>query len=616
MAAIATKKKGADKAVLLTYPAVFQDVYADSGEGSGYMATERGGQIDPMIGEDYLAHVHYQRKQDADRMAMAAVESKHNSTVRALTGPHGYHLPPAVLGQRKFANPSNGSYFSTSARRDDHGAPFSVVETGAGSGAGLHGGAQTDRTALGQGYARRKLLERVGQLNAIAAAKVAFQMPGSTGLATIPGAMAPTTSGATTTLLPPSVPSSGAPPGAPFTGELGDITKLELSTGLQSISDSLAGDAVATAKGAGDLLAKSVRIIQLLARQATYGSAADIESMITTVDSIVERLGALQDDDYNLQETNAAAFSAVSAAEAYWDEVRQYLVGMMGVADRQPRDRVAASKVFLAPLTKGIVKLTEIARIQTAVGRRRDDEGSVIDLVSGDTEGDDDDSSRPPGSELSSLATVMPRGGPRPGPSLAGLYGRTWRGAQSGISSLESAVPGGSPNLPRFSRPGARREDSEQGTRGPTASFDPRPRETFGYASGQYFPTGGRATGYFGEAAAAYGAPAPAEDIVPSEAAAAPQLGAPTGSGHETTLSLRSLKNPDTGEYDVATDKKGGAACGGSNGVMTRAQLPTTLDGFKQLSAKLAASGGAKIRVNANSRYGNVRRNFIRKLGL
>jgi hypothetical protein len=49
---------------------------------------------------------------------------------------------------------------------------------------------------------------------------------------------------------------------------------------------------------------------------------------------------------------------------------------------------------------------------------------------------------------------------------------------------------------------------------------------------------------------------------------------------------------------------------------MTRAQLPTTLDGFKQLSAKLAASGGAKIRVNANSRYGNVRRNFIRKLGL
>jgi hypothetical protein len=181
---------------------------------------------------------------------------------------------------------------------------------------------------------------------------------------------------------------------------------------------------------------------------------------------------------------------------------------------------------------------------------------------------------------------------------------------------LESAVPGGSPNLPRFSRPGARREDSEQGTRGPTASFDPRPRETFGYASGQYFPTGGRATGYFGEAAAAYGAPAPAEDIVPSEAAAAPQLGAPTGSGHETTLSLRSLKNPDTGEYDVATDKKGGAACGGSNGVMTRAQLPTTLDGFKQLSAKLAASGGAKIRVNANSRYGNVRRNFIRKLGL
>ena len=56
----------------------------------------------------------------------------------------------------------------------------------------------------------------------------------------------------------------------------------------------------------------------------------------------------------------------------------------------------------------------------------------------------------------------------------------------------------------------------------------------------------------------------------------------------------------------MATKGKATTAASG----MTRAQLPNTLEGFKELAKQHG------IRINGGSRLSNVRRNFIRKLGL
>ena len=214
MSAIPTKKKNADRATQLTYPAVFASVYAESGMPLQYLPEQVHVSDMPMAGDDLLANVHLVRKEDADRMAAAKVMDTHNARVRAFTGHAGYHLPPPTLSQRVYANPSNGALSIYSARQDLHGHGYS-------------GGVL--RTAEGQAYGKARLVDRINQLNQITSAKQLFTMgvPMTSAPAprTLPSSVAPQAPSRLTTALPEE--------------GLSETARYELYNLLQQVNDNL-----------------------------------------------------------------------------------------------------------------------------------------------------------------------------------------------------------------------------------------------------------------------------------------------------------------------------------------------------------------------------------------
>jgi len=157
MAAFGTKKKGGDVAVQLTFPQVFQSVYDHP---MMYYPQGHGGALDVMVGNDFQANYHEQKRQDANRSVMDGLQARRTQQRLLLTGHQNYHLPKPVLGERRFANPSMGAVGFSSARQDGCvDAPFRLME------ASLTGGVL--RTAEGQGYIQRKRMERIEQLDRI-----------------------------------------------------------------------------------------------------------------------------------------------------------------------------------------------------------------------------------------------------------------------------------------------------------------------------------------------------------------------------------------------------------------------------------------------------------------
>ncbi|NDD53235.1 hypothetical protein EBZ39_05075 [bacterium] len=174
MAAFGTKKPGGDVGVQLTFPTVFENTFAAFEPGNiAYANSVRPAPKFLPAGDDLQALYHEQKRIDAHRRALNAVRDTAASHYRANHGHAGYYgLPPVVLSQRRFANPSNGSgglggdiY---SARRDASDAPFHCVKTG-----GMRGGVL--RSAQGQRYGVAKLRDRIRQLNNIDQAESAFK---------------------------------------------------------------------------------------------------------------------------------------------------------------------------------------------------------------------------------------------------------------------------------------------------------------------------------------------------------------------------------------------------------------------------------------------------------
>jgi hypothetical protein len=115
-------------------------------------------------------------------MANAKVLATQKHNARAFSSPNGYYgLPPPVLGQRVFANPSMGYLDTASARQDTGKAPFSEVQNPYKSVFGKgHGYCPVDakmeehrlsggvlRTSVGQEWAKAKLQDRIKQFSAI-----------------------------------------------------------------------------------------------------------------------------------------------------------------------------------------------------------------------------------------------------------------------------------------------------------------------------------------------------------------------------------------------------------------------------------------------------------------
>lgn len=244
MAAVTTKKPGADRAVQLTFPTVFEYTYAAEGIPEAYYPEEESAAPALPEGTDLQADYHRQKQADANRMAMAGVAATKAAERRFLTSHANYYdLPPVVLGQRIYANPSygTGQVDLYSARRDQGVLVGGVL-----------------RTAEGQSYGRQLLQARVAQLDAIDAAQ-SMQQPESS-------------------RLPPVASEMGVEP----TGETASNVLLELSAGLETLRSSLITGEFSTVE-AKDVL----RTMQLLYRVVPTASREEQEGLLSILQSIV-----------------------------------------------------------------------------------------------------------------------------------------------------------------------------------------------------------------------------------------------------------------------------------------------------------------------------------------
>ena len=183
MAAVATKKPGSDRGLQLTFPLYFQKAF-DS--GFGYFPSDLGTPLDLFVGQDFQSRYHEEKRLDANQSVRNGLQANATAERLMMTGPHNYHVPKPVLGQRRYANPSYGAEALVSTRRDNGAeAPFRVIEgtdvmmgmppmTGAGSDC-MRGGVL--RTAQGYDFYKGQLADRIEQLNRINALAQGFAVP-------------------------------------------------------------------------------------------------------------------------------------------------------------------------------------------------------------------------------------------------------------------------------------------------------------------------------------------------------------------------------------------------------------------------------------------------------
>lgn len=338
MSAFGTKKPGGDRAIQMTFPAVFSATAAADRMPFAYYP-------DPMtrppvmeVSKDLQGYYHEQKRADAHRMAMAAVKSRHDSDYRAEHSHAGYYgMPRPVLGQRQFANPSNGNQADIYSNRP----VFS----------GMSGGVLY--TAEAQRWGRNKLRERIDQLNAIDAAYQGLQ----TG----------TTLGESPVQVPVGVPE-GALPEAVSTK-----AKVELVATLQSIYASIQS-------GRANNFAYSdvVKFLRLLFRWASSADEEELKEVLEYVDGIEQSLLGIEAQMLEGEDADGD----VVEENRYWDEildtmrkVREYTRRMIGVANKSPAERRAASANFVKAL--GFARLAKAPTAESARQQLKDEERDV-----------------------------------------------------------------------------------------------------------------------------------------------------------------------------------------------------------------------------------------------
>lgn len=633
MAAITTRKPGGETAVQLTFPAVYQSVYASQHRPLQYAPSAPGPLVRPMAGDDFQSHYHAQKKADADYMARAKVVSTQNARKRMLLSHQNYFgMPNPQLAQREFANPSNGAGPMESARRDGGvNAPFQLVE------AGLIGGVL--RTAEGQAYGKARLVARIQQLDRIDAEKGQF-IGAETGLA-------------------PSPAGVQTLPTAP-TGAVSDNAKIELQLLLQSIIDALMGDTARNPGEKDDLsritFADSVRALSLIIRVASSADtdAETLEDVKAPIDNINQLLDGLTDPDriVSIERSPQAEQRLITTAELF-QRIGDYIDQMMGAINRSPKDRIALSKNLVKSLG-----FTEFAR---DMERQRVESKGFYERVArtnlfdarGRQEMDDADDDRPdddfdaPASrrEDTEQGTVGTRAGfDEDERQVFGYASGSWYGAPAQQGREEPTYLGEErPSLEQLAAPERVLQPaiSRQVSRatGPStqirAVYDP----VLGARGVEVVRQGSRAT-------TRTGAPAEASLVSPAESVAPPRS--------ERTLPRRSPRRPripTESESTTASELRRRAALPrmplapaeieearreGRPAWLPRRRedLPTSRETLDLLAKQINAAGGLtesgqiagfaadgkpkgkSIRVYSAGEIKNIRRNFIRRLGL
>jgi hypothetical protein len=496
---------GASDDLQLGFPSAYESRYAAKKLPLRNYPTVVASRPDIMVGNDAQAVWHQLKKRDADYMSNAKVESTILMNKRSNSSAHGYYgMPKAVLGQRIFANPSNGALTSGIARETYDSAPFhlsNAIPAGPGDNTeSFRGGVL--RSAEGQAYGKQKLMDRIPQLNKIEEERQKF-------------------------LAEAFFSQEATMPGVRFADSLVNMTvgvpKIsDIMVNLQRITDLLMGADIMTHTESGfrsaDAIFKETR--KVMGAVIGLGPTSNA-SQLAEVLGFLQRITGLLDatlmpgqteGPFGDQNANTQAKETFLSLQVIYKDLEEYVRGCVDGADRQPRDRLALSKNLIGSL--GISKSMDLASMRSS----------------------------------EALAVASRIGGPQ---------------------ERQEAINIGSNE--RFSSPSrTRREDSEHGTRpAPSDSnWGDSNRAEFGYRSGDYFPTGGRDVGYFGEEATAYGTMAEPEEEsdrpvpnagelpklrpTPSMTASAQPAPITAPTPASPPQSLRAYFDPDTQAFNVA----------------------------------------------------------------
>jgi len=578
--AIATKKPYGSRAVQETFPAVFADTFAEMGSPQAYLPDS--GVPHPHLeqGDDFQAGYHAQKKRDADYMAHAKVHSTRMMNTRAFSSKDGYYeLPPAVLGQRQFANMTGGAYSTVSTRQAYADAPFHFSDAhGArrgGSDGVLTGGVL--RTAEGQGYAKGRLVDRVAQLNAIEANAGNFTQDPRNKIS-----------------APTSVTQSIGAVQQGATSE-GTQAKTELYLLLQNLNDSLVGDDTVEG-GEADVTRftyqDTTRALGLLFRLTPTLEPYDLSDILDIVSSITVKLMAVVADP---EAISASKYETALTLITLMEKAREYLVEfarLTSEATRTDKEKLQISKSLVQSL--GFAKSLRESRqqVESAFQNFREEGERMMAEDEGPMSGEHGSTSGTSGSG---------RGGARTmelDPQLR--YATKDARSSARFSSL----------APTRETTRALQIERQSGL----GTFDVDERGAFGRNAGHYYPTGGRDVGYTEE-----GIDGPPEGAV-NQSDRGPEVAhISTDSGkaqiREGPPDVRGHFDEDTQQFDVETRGSGKKA---------RVDLPKTREGFVELAKKINAlpegqrptKDGKKIQVYASSTLASLRKNFRRRLDM
>jgi hypothetical protein len=458
--AVATEKVQSD-ALNLGFPSAYQSVYAAKHIPERLFPTKERPPMMMWKGNDLQAQYHEQKRVDADYMAGAKVRATQLSRMRYVGTPHGRGLlPPAVLGQRIFANQNNGAYQVGSARQDHPDAPFSY-RGGGDYTSEFKGGVL--RSAKGQAHGIARLRDRVGQLNAIATAAADFTS----------GTM-PRSSGISTQSINP----------------LATSPSIELNLLLQQILDSLNGLGEDSGSKLDKFdLATASRALGLIFRMVPEADSDFVKDTQAKVETILDLLSGSLDDDTESAGMTASAKQTALSLQVIFTKLNVYLTRMIAGAPVQRQE------TRFNPLTGQQEALNVISQQQGENLSNPERLALSKNLVSSLGF-----------SKMLKYAADANDSGLLSEAQRAGLFDAQQR-QRYAVGDMDDGSEGGDDDDSDFDSPAGPREDEahddETGVSRSARDFDEDERQVFGFNSGMFFPRNGRgADEYFGEAEA------------------------------------------------------------------------------------------------------------------
>lgn len=302
MAGYGTKKIFGDRGLQLTFPLEFQKAY---NLPLAYFPSHQGAAQDVMAGSDFQSQYHQEKRAYANKTVMDGLVARRSAEQKLLTGPHNYHVPKPVLGQRVYANPSYGNTSIASGRRDSGAAdaPFKVVENG-----GMMRGSGGLKTVEARQFYKDQLTRRIGQLDRLNALSQGFAV------------------------------EMGQPYERHDNRQSGPPNKVEFFIYLRALGDTiLSGDLSRfTFENVKELITRLLQLGPTASREDFQDILDALDTMTTTA-----RDGMLEDPEFAEKPDNMAYATTLVD---YLERMRAYVVEMFKYVNDDAKTRAAISK--------------------------------------------------------------------------------------------------------------------------------------------------------------------------------------------------------------------------------------------------------------------------------